>query len=644
MQAVESEDIGPSVPVLIDFELIKPGDRPVIRPLQAAILADLPDISLKTILENGYATVLVDDVAFSSQKKWDLLKKFIQDYPRNRFIFSSLPAHYDSIIAALSDDVVVKTGTAQHFEHIFLQQFNRSSFRNLVAKWDKTGSLDQEAVVNRLVNEMTSMSIPMTAVNGTILLVIYEEKTGFRPINRAALIEQFVEYALEKLAPEAIFRGSLDYKTKEYLLSDLAAYMAKADEYILSWNKIVEVLQASLNQTGLNFDVQAIVRNFISVGILRKRNDECLSFRYRAFLEYFVACKMRDNTDFRGWVLAEDRYLKYSNEILYYAGLVRNDGALLDLVSERFEALNTKASSTEGWISDLSQLDSFVPPVENEEDIFDDFAKQMDIPALNQDERDQILDTDLLRDVEDRQEVYRPKLGDLGQDWTLGLLLYAGLLKNLELVADASKRKHLRALLRAWGNLTAVSLSMVPVIARTRGAKINGVTYEVRMPKEFSEQKIARIIYLDMPRCVSQMALGTMGSEKLERQLTEPELADVNEPLITHYYRSNLIASLRLNGWMTTLKKLNATLQRRSKYLGEAFLRNLSDLYFLGSNTREESGELQTLLADASGQLRGVDRKSVATIKNRTMQYAKQRALVRQLKAKALDHRPSEDS
>lgn len=633
----------PSIPIILDFAALKKGDRAVLRALKSAVVCELPGVDLTTLLENGFVTVLVDDVDFNSQARWNLLKGFLKEFPRNRFIFTSTPGCFDGIIAAFGEDMVVDPGTAQHFEHVFIDVFNRAKLRHLVKLWDPSGMLDQERILNRLVTEMTSLNIPITAVNGTILLTIYEEKADFRPINRAALIEQFVEHALEKRSPEAVFRSSLDYKNKEFLLSELASAMAEAGEYILSTQQVISILEVSLNKVGLRYDIRNIVTGFERVGILRAQPDDALSFRYRAFLEYFIACKMRDKPDFRSWILAEDRYLGFRNEILYYAGLVRHDEALLELIASRFESLGQELEQDSTWNADLNQIDRFnPPPEEGEEDIFDDFAKQMELPAYSESERDEILDGEIPRDVEDRQEVLRSNPESLGLRWTIALFMYSGVLKNLELIGDEKKRIHLRRLLRAWGNLTAISLPLVPMIARNRGARINGVTYEVRMPKSFGEHKVARLIYLEMPRSISQMLYSVMGTEKLERQLTEPELVDAQEPLIAQYYRNTLIGLLRFDHWINALKKLEATLAGSSHYLSEALLRSLADMYFLGGHKKEDAKKLVSLLGDAAGKLRGKGNRGVTAERNKAIQALNRRALLRQVRAKAADERDND--
>jgi hypothetical protein len=70
--------------------------------------------------------------------------------------------------------------------------------------------------------------------------------------------------------------------------------------------------------------------------------DNGILFRFRAFLEYFIALRMEDDKAFYQIVTSEDRYLSFSNEIEYYSGVTRDDIGLLDLIGRRFKELDQR--------------------------------------------------------------------------------------------------------------------------------------------------------------------------------------------------------------------------------------------------------------------------------------------------------------
>lgn len=630
----------PTVPIIIDFSSIRAGERAVVSPLHASLsnLAEPSGFSVRELLEQGLAAVLVDDVDFSDSTRTKLLRRFMLEYPRSRFFLTSTVGPSDQVTAAFGGGVVATQDTGLFFESVFIRPFTRSKMRSLVKNWDTDGQIDHERVLNRLVKEMTSMNIPFTAINGAILLTIYEEKSAFTPINRAVLIEQFVEYALEKRSAQDVFRGAFDFKNKEFLLSALAAEMAKRDEYIISREQAEEIMRLSLKQVGLAHDVAKILTYFIDVRILRDRLEGCISFRYRAFLEYFIAAKMGSDENFKNWVLDEGRYLSYRNEILYYAGLTRHDEGLIELVSKRFEEIDGRIRNELEWSPDLRKLDRFEPPRNDQDDadIFDEFRRQIDAPPFTEEERDEALESELPKDVEDRQEVFRPKIGEVGQEWTMGLMLYSGLLKNLELISDPSKRRHLETILEGWGFLAVQSLAIIPLIAKHRKLRINGVLYEVQMPKHFSDQKVARLITLELPKSVGQFMVSTLGTEKLEMQLREPQLSEQGEPLICYFLRGKMMADLRIPGWVNELNRLADALQG-SRFLTEGFIRTVSDIYQFGVHGNDTERKLRNLLGEAIGHMSGGTRSAKNKTKTRVIQNAERRALVRKLHLLASD-------
>jgi len=396
-----------TVPILMDYSDIRSGQDRMTRALQSALLVDLDGLSLPRILEEGLATIIIDDVDLSDRKRRNLLREFVTKYPRNRYIFSGFE-DVPSRINAFGEDLVVTAETPISFIHVFIKAFTRNRMRSLVEKWDRERALDREAVLNRLIGEFVHINIPVTAVNGTILLSIYESQSGFSPINRAVLIERFVEHLLEKRSFREAERRTFDFKNKVHVLSNLAAYMAQQNLYVLTRQSVVAIVRAYLDSVGLSEDPESLVEMVISTHIFARRSEERLSFRYRAFAEYFIATQMTINLEFKSWVTSKDNYLSYINEIQYYAGIVRNDSSLINEIAMRFEKISEKVINVVGWDMELTRLDGFrLPSSESTEDLFGDFERQMEAPPLSAEERDEVLEAELPHDTENRQEIFR---------------------------------------------------------------------------------------------------------------------------------------------------------------------------------------------------------------------------------------------
>ena len=254
------------------------------------------------------------------------------------------------------------------------------------------------------------------------------------------------------------------------------------------------------------------------------------------FLQYFIASQMRVDHAFAQWVLEESNFLRFISELEYYAGLERDNEDLLNLLGKRFDALNVKLTEETGWTLDLTLVGEFQPPGQAE-DLFTDIEDQLATPALTAEERDEVLDWESPKDAEDRQEVYRPIMEDVGQEWTACLMLYSGMIKNKDLVNDDAKRTHLRNALRGWAKFAMLSLLIVPKLVEHRKLVINGVLYEIIMPRRIWDAEVAKVIFMELPLKLADFVTTQLGSEKLERQLLEVSDAEEEEPIIVKYFR-----------------------------------------------------------------------------------------------------------
>jgi predicted MPP superfamily phosphohydrolase len=627
----------PRVPLFLDFSEINPGSNRIEKALASGLPSALcSSLKFKDILTEGLAVILIDDVIFGDIKRCDALKRFIAEHPKNRYIFSTvdnIPNGFDGI----GDDVIIDVAAPISFQHVFLKPFNRKDVRSLVAKWDREGRFDQEEVLNRITKAFAGMNIPVTAVNGTILLLIYEgqsAESGKRneaPTNRSALIERFVEYLLAKSSLEDTRRRSFDFTNKVSVLAHLAGRMARNNEYVMEWNQIVKIVSNYLDAVGLVQDPNALISYFVTSKILDHRPDERVSFRYRAFLEYFIAREMQIDAAFKEWVVADERCLSYINEIQYYAGMGRNDHELLKAIAERFAVLNIAIGKELEWVPDLTRLETFqIPGEDSSNDLADEFERQMASPPLSAEERDELLDADLPHDAEVRQEVFRPIASDLGAKWVMTLLLYSGVLKNLELIPDHDKRTNLATVLEGWGRFTAQSLWVVPNLAKHRRLKINGITYQVDMPRHFTEAQVARQIYIDLPNSIEKTMSLILGTEKLERQLTEPKLNETTEPLIVSYFRYCLIADLHLGSWYKAYDDAFMRI-KKSTYLLQVLLRKVSETYFLGGYEKSVEVELKRVVGHVAGACLPQSHKRPVS-KSKVMQQIERKSLVNRLR------------
>ncbi|MBU2341242.1 MAG: metallophosphoesterase [Alphaproteobacteria bacterium] len=559
----------PRLPVIIDFSQIAQNVTKVLGLVRGAA-APLPDRhDTEALLKLGHLCVMVDDVQFDDNRRMRLLRDFVRAYPKARYVFSS---NWDAVYrfgAKVNPEMPVR------FNFIELQELKRRNMRQLITKFEHCD--DVEGWLDRLQDQFREINLPFTAANGTILLEIFGSNGKFAPVNRAVLMEQFVETTLEKAAENQSYRATFDFNNKANLLSYVAAWMARENQYVPLREDVRGAMRTCLDEMGLDAPpLDELMDEFLSAKIFERRSENRVAFRYRGVMEYFIAYRMTVDSAFKEWVMEEDRYLTFVNELLYYAGKTRNDPSLIDLVRDRHLAIFGEATKHLQPI-DLNVFDDYVLPRDDDGETIEDAAERIVTPPLTAEEKDEEFDLDIPRDEEGRQEVFRPKVANVHEALMFSLMLYSGMLRNFEHMTDAKKREHLGHIWRSWGTVMLENARFAPRLAAERKIRMNGILYELQAPKGMTDAAVLKQLLITLPHAMIRMIATTMGTEKLRKQLIEPDLEEGLEPKVIKMFRVGLITELRLDETPGAVSDLVGTL-RDNTYLLWSFVVHLSHL------------------------------------------------------------------
>lgn len=590
----------PRLPVLIEFANVGVNADAMLRSVRGRSELTPDGHDVESLLKLGHACVMVDDVHFADVKRMRVLREFVARFPKARYVLSSPQSSATQFGAHVDPEMPVR------FEFVEVREFRRNDMRQLLTRYEQC--TDVEGWLDRLQNEFREINLPFTAANGSILIEILAEKHNFTPINRAVLMEQFVDSSLRKAAVEQSRRETFDYTNKTDLLAHIAAWMARNDDYVPLKEAVRTEMKAYVDTRGLIVSLDDLMHEFLTARIFIARAEDRISFRYRGVLEYFIALRMTSEPAFKDWVMEEDRYLRYVNEIQYYAGKHRNDAALVDLVRERHQRILEEAMGDLGEI-DLTQLETMQLPGDDGEHTVEEAADAITSPPLSQDEKDAELEAEFPTDAEDRQEVFRPLVKETSDRVMLSLVLYSGLVKNMELIPDVDKRLHLAVILKGWSIILVAALRFAPRLAKERRVRINGALYEVQAPQGMSDMALLKQMMLRLPHVHIRMLSNTLGTEKLERQLAEPTLDEDKDPKIFSFFRVGLISDLRLDGTPGAIDGLASRL-RDNHYLLWCLIVHLSELRRLDRVKKEHFKALDTPLAGAIANLRGGSAKA----------------------------------
>ncbi|SDN16121.1 Calcineurin-like phosphoesterase [Ensifer sp. YR511] len=608
----------PRLPIMIRFEEIAQNLHHMTRVVRSRSLIDTKAFDTDVLLKLGMMCLLVDDVEFADKKRMAILRAFISQYPQCRYIFTSLKN------SAAPYGAHVVTETPVRFEFVELCELKRKEMRELV-KMKVPDAGDVEIILDRLHSEISEINLPFTAANGTILITIYEQNSNFQPINRSVVIEQFIDATLRKSSIEQVRRETFDYSNKTSLLAHLAGWMATNNCYTPTYESLRSEMRSYVDNLGLEVPLDDLLAEFFAARIMRKLPENCVSFRYRAVLEYFIATQMIKSTVFKNWVLQEDRYLTYINELHYYAGLVRNDADLMNVVAMRFEGIIAEMEKESSINPD--QIATIELPRTAGSDALDHMSAHLLGQPLSKEERDEALEGEIPRDVEERQNVFRPRIEHTGHKLLVGLFLFSGLVKNMEQINKNEKQRLLKLAWRGWSLLLSSSLAIVSELAKQRQMRINGVLYEIFAPKAMSDEDLGRKIALNMPTAITKFIATSLGTEKLQRQLTEPDLEEADEPLVYEFFRSSLIADLRLpatpNAIRNAFKKLHG-----SSFLSEALVWKIANMRRMDEINQSHFEAVQSDVAGMIARLGGGKPSELAKDKTRQIEKFRKEGLL----------------
>lgn len=305
-----------------------------------------------SILEEKRIVLLIDNVDFSDEysERINTIKKFLNSYPEVRLICTSL--RYNSMATAGPTDQYIPASKS-----IRIASFRAEQIRELAGKWFNVSS-DDDSLRDRLdfiIKAFSTFKLPCTPFSVTLLLWILEKGGQIQPTNSAVLLDTFMQ---EMLKDQSGGYGNEKFNqyNKIRLLSVVAYEMYKEEvlsttekrPYNFTLGSLTSLVESHLDAMEMTaYKPQRIIKDLFEVGVLvQTPNSNNVYFRFRCFMEYFLAKQMTTSEDFSNLVLSEANYLDFSNVINYYTGFS----------SDKISVLNKIVSRLEIQYLDLAQL------------------------------------------------------------------------------------------------------------------------------------------------------------------------------------------------------------------------------------------------------------------------------------------------
>ena len=288
-------------------------------------------------------------------------------------------------------------------------------------------------------------------------LTIYRHEVDFVPINKATLVERFVEILLEKQNLTEKTCG-LDYRGKENFLCTLVDRMIEKDIYQFDLNILEADSAEYLKKIGSDAVASTVINYFIRRKIFTLE-DTHVKFKLTCFFEYFAAKRMADSGQFYKYIVSKENRSRFHSEIEYYSGLKRNDRELLDAI----ELASLEIYSEIGLKLDLSTFEKFklnfstFDSVERKE-----LLEKLESQRTDQEKRDQMIDRSRKQFEEKDQVISKPKISnELKIDFIKNVILFGQVLKLSDLIED---REYKKEKIRRFVELVAIATLAITLL------------------------------------------------------------------------------------------------------------------------------------------------------------------------------------
>ena len=600
------------IPVVINYGDMKRYPA-AIETLVRRRLPDLPSGSdYKDLLENGKILFLVDDVHLSTLRDAGGFGEFIKRFPKNRYILLTSSIYLQGAGIA----PIIVEGVS--FSHIRSKQLKTSQLLALIESHGTTDPTQADRLLQRMMVEASSLNVPITPVTGSFLIQIYTEDNSTSLVNKANLLERYIEISLEKFAPAELLPSSFDFRNKTDLLSFVAERMSRQELYKATDASFVSWINEYLAEYGLRFSALSLIDYFVQARVL-EIDDGYIAFRLTAFFEYFVAVRMSEDDDFKTYVLSEDNYLRYPNEISFYAAISRKDVGWLNELVDRFVKNSELSHRGRTPVNAAEALENFVLPSSTADStILRTIEDRSFNSSMTEEERRQALDDDLpALAVADKPSV-RPADPVVGQRWIAQLTMLSSTLKNMELITSTRKSQVLSIVLEAWLEFISMSMQIVPTLVEQRRLKFAGVEYIVVFPDDMDPGELAQRLYMYMPISTAKVVNFHLGTEKLRVQLEAGLGSSTGESAASQFLRGAILAQLGVEGLPAILATVAKAISGK-RYLQEVFFRLLAEVVVRYRLPEKERQKLKALAADVRIELEGVTGTDAARRKGSVM-------------------------
>jgi predicted phosphodiesterase len=314
----------------------------------------LSNAKLEQFLKTQDVVLLLDNIRFYDYNSIEfgrrhflqLLEDLMDTYPNLVVIATS-----ESLSEQDKPHDFLKHAISSRFHSGNINFFKTQEIQELMKKWfNIDGANINDENISTIVQSFRHLNIPSTPLAVSMFLWISEKQRNFKPINNAAMVQNFIERLFEKQSKVEVYSGEYDFTNKDYLLTQIALKMFELNNpnYRISATQLGEFIQEKYDNQRMTVKInnpnqsihEWVLGYFQEKGVIISEivdGNRYYKFKLNCFFQYYLSKNIIINEEFSKRVLSEEEYLMFDDEIDYFTGINRLRGDVLQNVVERMK-------------------------------------------------------------------------------------------------------------------------------------------------------------------------------------------------------------------------------------------------------------------------------------------------------------------
>jgi predicted phosphodiesterase len=560
----------------------------------------------ETALVESVETSASADNVLPAQVRGIIIDNWISHDGRHIRIANNLKKKYPDIQLIFLSKIALNSNSAEENSEklkmdltvYFMWALRREAIASLITEYVDSSDLpDADTVIQRVVDDMDSLSMPRTPLHCINLLKSNEYLFDESPVNRTEVLERVLRMLFYQYQGIPQYSTKPDLKDCQFSLGKFCETLLREERSTFNKNECIKAVETYCSGKGISLDATTLFDILVREKILVFRGGD-YRFRYIYWLHFFAAHRMGHSIDFFDFVLSKQRYAQCPELIEFYSGIDRHRADLLERLTMDLKSMNDQVTERSKIKEDFDPYPNLKWEVSDEQltVIENEISKSAEESTLPREIKNQLADRNY-----DRTRAYDQEMKTFLDDVTFGKTVKAmnaasRALRNSEHVDKPIKMSFLNEIMRTWKKMIQIGVMLVPSISSKGGAAFEDFGFYLGggWPADISPQEKMMSILSNIPLSISRQFHRDLFSHK--NGSLYMEYANKQQDHLPKLLSHHLLMLQRPIGWQGQVKKYIDSMERSDFPLediqGLARMQRVE--YFL---TEEDSNALRDIMA-----------------------------------------------